>query len=84
MTGPDHSGPADTPPIEMADRLSPSEAVYAFAAWLTSRVETLRAGLAHDAAPMARLVEQFCRSQSLSPPRAGWTAFLNCYPREGE
>lgn len=55
-----------------APGLSPSEAVYGFAAWLTCRSEPVTFGSAHDAALPAELVDAFCKSQGLAPPGEQW------------
>jgi hypothetical protein len=52
-------------------RVSPSEAVFAFAAWLTCRPGTLNVGSRHDAGRMAELAGEYIRSQSWSQPRNG-------------
>lgn len=52
--------------------MSASEAVYAFAGWLTTREEPTVLSAGHDAAPVAELIRQFCEANNLTPPRAGW------------
>lgn len=49
-----------------------SEAIYAFAGWLTCRPGTLILGATHNAAPAADLVGEFCQQQGLADPRPGW------------
>jgi hypothetical protein len=46
---------------------SPSEAILGFAAWLTTREGTLTAGAGHNAAPMAKLVEEYRRACKYAP-----------------
>lgn len=60
--------------------LSASEAVYGFAGWLTCRAEPVTFGSAHDAALPAELVDAFCKSQELEPPRQQWADGLKPYP----
>lgn len=60
--------------------LTPAEAVYAFAGWLTSRDASLTIGSTHDAAPVADLVTQFCNSQGFAPPRPEWHRDIKPYP----
>ena len=63
-----------------APALSPSEAVYGFAGWLTCRDEAVTLGATHDAAPVAELADAYCRSQKLEPPRHEWAKALRPYP----
>lgn len=57
-------------------QLSGSEALYGFAAWLTCREETVIAGLRHDAAVWAALVDEFCNTNHLTEPREMWDELL--------
>lgn len=61
---------------------SPSEALYAFGAWLTTRPKPLIVGSNHDAAPMADLVNKFCVSQHWVNPREGWEKNFQPYPSD--
>jgi hypothetical protein len=63
-----------------APGLSPSEAVYGFAGWLTCRADPVTFGSTHDAALPAELVDAFCKSQGLEPPRQQWADGLKPYP----
>ena len=45
--------------------LNSTEAVYGFAAWLTTRDRTLLIGAKHDTSEMARLVALFCTENNL-------------------
>jgi hypothetical protein len=56
----------------MLDKLSPSEAVFGFAGWLTSRKCKTIMSSSDDAAPIADLVQQFCEENDLPSPRDGW------------
>ncbi len=57
-----------------------SEALYGFAAWLTTRAGTLKVGAEHDASPMATLVDRFCTGQGFAEPRDAFPKMLNSYP----
>lgn len=58
-------------PLKPADWL-PSEVLYAFAGWLTSRDEVTVMSARHNAAPAADAVVEFCRRHGLKEPREGW------------
>ena len=49
----------------------PSETLYGFMAWLTTRPETLMVGAGHDAAPVPPLLDEFCKANNLPDVRAG-------------
>jgi hypothetical protein len=49
--------------------LSGSEALYGFAAWLTTRKEAITIGSNHDAAAVCDLVKRFCDENHLDEPR---------------
>ncbi len=65
-----------------SDQVSPSEAVFAFAAWLTCRGEAVTLGATHNAAPAAELVGAFNKSQGFAEPRHDYTNRLKPYPKE--
>ena len=52
--------------------LLPSEALFGFASWLTTRDEKVVASAKHDAGQMADLVKEFCKANNLPEPREGW------------
>ena len=54
------------------NKMTASEAVYGFAAWLTGRDEKTVMSSTADAAPIAKLVGQFCKENRLEDPRDGW------------
>lgn len=68
------AGTLEAPPPAPAtpDPLSASEAVYAFAADITTRLGTMFAGATHDSAPWASAVGEFCERHALPAPREGW------------
>jgi hypothetical protein len=49
--------------------VSPSEAIYGFAGWLTTRSDAVTMGSTHDAAVVADLVHQYCQHQGFEEPR---------------
>jgi hypothetical protein len=64
---------------DVADELasmSPSEAVYGFASWLTTRGRRTVMSSSDDASPVANLVDAFCRENGLEKPRDEWTSKL--------
>lgn len=63
-------------------QLSGSEAVYGFAAWLTTADEfefvsrNSAFGPTQDSAPWAELVDRFCKTNRLREPRERWDRLL--------
>lgn len=62
------------------EEISPSEALYGFAGWLTSSDISLTVGAKHEAGEMAVLVDKFCKSQGLASPRDVYPNNLKPYP----
>lgn len=62
--------------------LSASEAVYGFAAWLTTRYEPVTLSALHDAGIAAELVAEFCKVNGLPEPRDHWEQNLT-HPTSG-
>lgn len=54
------------------DKLTASEAVYGFAAWLTTRDEITIMGSSQECSNIAKLCEQFVKENNLNHPRDGW------------
>jgi hypothetical protein len=54
------------------DELTAAEAVYGFAAWLTTRDEPTVMSAKNDSAPIATLVGEFCKENKLEKCRDGW------------
>lgn len=53
-------------------KILPSESVFAFAAWLTCRKQSLTVGRHNDtAADMAVLADRWCKTNNIPPPRNG-------------
>lgn len=60
----------------MDDKLTASEAVYGFCAWLTTRDEVTEMGAGKDCAPVCDLIKQFCEENKLPDPREDWATNL--------
>lgn len=56
----------------MKDEMNASEAVYGFAAWLTTRKEVTTMGANNDCALVAELVAEFIKVNELPKVRDGW------------
>ena len=54
------------------EELSPSESLYGFAGWLTTRNEPITISSKHNAAIVAELVDDFIKKQKLKNPRDNW------------
>lgn len=63
---------ADLRKESMTDKLTPSETLYGFCGWLTSRKEEVTLSTHHECGPVVDLIGQFCRANNLSDPREGW------------
>lgn len=55
------------------DKLTASEALYGFGAWLTCRDEQVTFSSKDDAGKMADLIDIFCKTNELEDPRDNWT-----------
>ena len=62
------------------DEMTASEALFGFAAWLTTREEVTTFSSKHDAAPAADLVGEFVKVNGLAEPQEDWTDRLT-HPR---
>lgn len=62
-------------------RLSASEAVYGFAAWLTTRDKETIMSAHHAAGDIAKLCSLFCKTNGLADPRRHWENALT-HPEE--
>lgn len=49
--------------------ITPAEALYGFAGWITCFEESVTAGARNDSAIWAHLVNEFCKTNNLSAPR---------------
>ena len=58
--------------------ISPSEAIFGFSSWLTTRGEAVTIGANHECGCLLALVTEYCRANELAPPREGWTDKLKC------
>ncbi len=65
------------------DKLTASEAVFGFCAWLTTRRETTTMSDTDDAAPIVELIKKFCDTNKLDEPRSDWHKEL-IHPKEGK
>lgn len=54
------------------DEMNASEAVYGFAAWLSSREEREVFSCKHDSARVSYLVKKFCETNELPPVSKIW------------
>ncbi len=54
------------------DKLSASEAIFGFMAWLTTRKEIVTFGSNQNCAPAVELIEEFCKVNRLSKPTDTW------------
>ena len=54
------------------DRISASEALYGFMAWLTTQDIPVVLGARYSMAPAAEAVKKFCDANNLAEPQAGW------------
>ena len=52
--------------------MNPSEVLYAFCGWLTTRKEKTIMSSTDDAAPIVELIKQFSEANNLEDPREGW------------
>jgi len=62
--------------LEAISKLSPSEAVFGFAAWLTTRKKPITLSAKHNAAEVAQLVGKFCDTNNLEDPKDHWEKSL--------
>ena len=51
--------------------MNPTEAVYGFVAWLTTRQTPVTMSRAHDSAEPAELLKRFCETNKLDSVRDG-------------
>lgn len=58
------------------EKLSASEALFGFVAWLTTREETTEMSSRHDCAGLPDLVVQFCETNNLEEPGGDFPANL--------
>lgn len=63
------------------NQLNASEAIYGFAAWLTTRKEVVKIGSNQDAAPVAKLCKEYCEANKLDPVTDEYPNNLN-QPKE--
>lgn len=56
----------------MTDKVSPSEALYGFVAWLTTRFDQVTFSQHNDSAAAVDLVERYRKANGWDPPRKGY------------
>lgn len=66
----------------MSETLNPSEAVYGFVGWLTTRTEKTVMSSSDDCAPIVELIAEFCKVNNLADPSEHW--HLNLIHPSGE
>jgi len=54
------------------ESLSPSESLYGFGGWLTTREEPVTISRKHDASIVAELIDEFIKKQKLKEPKEHW------------
>lgn len=62
------------------DLLIPSEALFGFGGWLTTREEEITMSGHHNASPVADAIAEFCKVNDLDEPRDNWTDYLTHPP----
>jgi hypothetical protein len=67
--------------MEDKEILTPSEAVYGFAAWLSTRETPVTLGAQHECPDIPRLVGLFCDANNLPRLRESWHQIL-VHPEE--
>ena len=63
--------------------ISPSEAIYGFCAWLTTRSELTEMGANKDCVAIPQLIGKYCEANNFLDPRDGYHHLLNA-PKEVE
>ena len=58
------------------ESLSPSESLYGFGGWLTTREEPITIGRKYDAGIVAELIDEFIQKQKLKKPKEHWERAL--------
>ena len=56
----------------MADKLTASEALFGFAAWLTTHEDKTIMSSSDSPVGIPDLIAEFCDANGLTPPRDGW------------
>ncbi|HJO56170.1 MAG TPA: hypothetical protein QF423_05805 [Candidatus Scalindua sp.] len=64
-------------------KLTASEALYGFCAWLTTSKEVTEMGSSKDSAPVVDLIERFVKANQLEEPREDYCEILT-YPKESQ
>jgi len=59
---------------------TPSETLFAFAGWLTTRPAPLHLGSNFAVPPAVEAVKEFCDAYGFEPPREGWDQAIRPVP----
>lgn len=62
-------------------QLTPSEALFGFGGWLTTRDTPITMSARHEAGIVAQLIDLFCKTNKLEEPRDHWENNLT-HPKE--
>lgn len=60
----------------MGNRLTGSEAIFGFCAWLTTRKMKTVMSRSDNATPIVELIKKFCEKNKLPNPRENYTDYL--------
>ncbi len=64
--------------------LNPTEALFGFVSWLTTREQTLKIGPKEDAAPLAELLQEYVNVNKLPHTRPDWMDRIRTPPPKAE
>lgn len=81
-TAPQPAAPVVKESLTAVEPVLPSEAIYAFAAWLTCRKQVTVFGSSQDASQAAELVREFVQGQGFEQPREHFPYMIKPYPSE--
>lgn len=60
----------------MKNKLTGSEAIYGFCAWLSTRDKMVKFSSKTECSPIPPLIDEFCKVNKLKAPRKTWTKHL--------
>ena len=69
-------GALDTKARYDEKKLQPSEVIFGFLGWVTSRRQPITLSAHHNASIAAKLASTFCDANQLDPPRPHWNKYL--------
>lgn len=67
-----HEAKGKIVPVEGQWVVAPSEALFMFGAWLTSREKVLTCSRAHEVPPLVEAISKFCAANGFEEPRQGY------------